>query len=218
MIRKIFGRWGMVWGLALGGLLLAGCQSEETQFTDLPGYGVTPGGAGTAAAPPAGGEQLRIGKGFALKVTFSDMPIPYQPMDVTVREDGKITLLQNHDFVAEGKTRGALAQEIHAFYVPNYYPTMTATVDFQRDGQFYYVGGEVKMPNRFVYLGPIHLLAAIRSAGDFSDFANKRSVILVRADGRKVTINCKKALDNPALDPEIYPGDNIHVPRRGPLW
>lgn len=217
MTRKIFGHWGIVCGLALGGFLLAGCQSEEHQFTELPGYGAPAGGAGAASGPPRT-ESLMILRGFAIRVTFSDMPIPLAPMDVTVREDGKITLLQNHDFVAEGKTRGALAQEIHAFYVPNYYPTMTVSVDFQREGQFYYVGGEVKQPNRFIYLGPIHLLAAIRSAGDFSDFANKRAVLLVRSDGRKVTINCNKALQDPTLDPEVFPGDNIHVPRRGPFW
>jgi polysaccharide export outer membrane protein len=146
------------------------------------------------------------------------MPTPLTPMDVTVREDGKVTLLQNHDFVASGKTRGALAQEIHTFYVPNYYPSMTVSVDFQVNSRFYYVGGEVKTPGRQVYLGPISLLGAIRSAGDFSDFARKRAVELTRADGRKSTINCSKAQQDPTLDPEIYPGDKILVPRRGPLW
>jgi protein involved in polysaccharide export with SLBB domain len=214
----MFGRWGIVCGLALGGLLLAGCKSEEHQFTELPGVGPQAGAVGMASGPPTGGESQTIKRNFAIRVTFSDMPVPLQPMDVTVREDGKITLLQNHDFVAEGKTRGALAQEIHAFYVPNYYPSMTVSVDFQRDAQFYYVGGEVKTPNRFIYLGPIHLLAAIRSAGDFSDFANKRSVLLTRTDGRKMTVNCRKALQDPTLDPEVFPGDNIYVPRRGPLW
>jgi protein involved in polysaccharide export with SLBB domain len=217
MICKLFGRGSLVFGLALSGWLLAGCQSEDHQFTELPGYGTMPGGTGTAGGPP-NPESLVIKKGFALRVTFSDLPVPMQPMDVTVREDGKITLLQNHDFVAEGKTRAALAQDIHTFYVPNYYPTMSVSVDFPVNSQFYIVGGEVKQPGRQVYIGPIHVVGAIKSAGDFSDFANKRNVKLTRSDGRKVTVNCNKALEDSALDPEVFPGDVIHVYRRGPFW
>jgi protein involved in polysaccharide export with SLBB domain len=206
----------MVYGLALCGWLLAGCQSEP-QFTELPGYGTPAGATGAATAPPTD-QAIVINKGTALRITFSDMPVPLPPSDVTVREDGKITLLQQHDFVAAGKTRGDLANEIHRFYVPNYYPTMTVMVDFQPNTQFYIVGGEVKQPGRQVYLGPIHVLGAIRSAGDFSDFANKRKVKLTRVDGRILTVNCKKALEDPTLDPQVFPGDNIHVPRRGPFW
>jgi hypothetical protein len=39
---------------------------------------------------------------------------------------------------------------------------------------------------------------------------------LTRFDGRTQTVNCVKALDKPSLDPEVYPGDKIHVPRR--IW
>jgi protein involved in polysaccharide export with SLBB domain len=220
MISKIFGRWGIVYGLALGGLLLAGCHSEEHQFTELPGFGIQEGAQtgppGTATKPLE--VQFHIRPNDSLRVTFSDMPIPLTPMDVTVREDGKITLLQNHDFAAAGKTRAELQKDIHGFYVPNYYPSMTVGVDFQSNSRFYYVGGEVKTPGRQIYLSPIRLLGAIRSAGDFSDFAKRRAVELTRADGHKVTVNCTKAQKDPTLDPEVYPGDNIYVPRRGPIW
>ena len=60
------------------------------------------------------------------------------------------------------------------------------------------------------------MLKAIASAGGFTDFANKKKVKLTRVDGRTQTVNCVKALDNPSLDLEVYPGDKIHVPRR--LW
>jgi protein involved in polysaccharide export with SLBB domain len=59
-------------------------------------------------------------------------------------------------------------------------------------------------------------LKVIASAGGFTDFANKKKVKLTRVDGRTQIVNCPKALDNPSLDPEVYPGDTIHVPRR--LW
>lgn len=218
-MSKLFGRWGVVCGLALCVWALAGCKSDQ-QFTELPGYGSssTMTGAGANPATPINAQSLIIRVGSALRVTFSEMPTPLPQMDVTVREDGKITLLQQHDFMAAGKTRAQLANDIHAFYVPNYYPTMTVSVDFQPNTQFYYVGGEVKAPGRQVYLGPIHVLGAIKSAGDFSDFANKRKVKLTRADGHILIVNCNKALEDPTLDPEVFPGDVVHVPRRGPLW
>jgi hypothetical protein len=41
-------------------------------------------------------------------------------------------------------------------------------------------------------------------------------VKLTRVNGRTQTVNCVKALENPSLDPEIYPGDKVYVPRR--IW
>jgi len=79
--------------------------------------------------------------------------------------------------------------------------------------QFFYVGGEVKVPQRQLYTGPITVLKAIQSCGDFTDFANKKQVSLVRNDGRTLTVNCVKAIKNPTLDLPVYPGDKIHVPR-----
>ena len=47
---------------------------------------------------------------------------------------------------------------------------------------------------------------AIASAGGFTDFANKKKVRLTRVDGRTQIVNCVKALENPSLDLEVYPG------------
>jgi hypothetical protein len=52
-----------------------------------------------------------------------------------------------------------------------------------------------------------------KNGGDFTDFAGKRKVKLYRVNGKVETIDCKKALENPKLDPEVLPGDKIHVPR-----
>ena len=58
------------------------------------------------------------------------------------------------------------------------------------------------------------VLKAIASAGGVTDFANKRNVKLIHADGRKKSINIKKAIDQPALDLQVYPDDKVIVPRR----
>ena len=52
-------------------------------------------------------------------------------------------------------------------------------------------------------------LGAIKAAGGFTDFANKKRVKLTRADGTTETVNCIKALEDPHLDLEVFPGDGI---------
>ena len=236
-VGKRLGYWGAVCGLLLGGLCLSGCrtQPQGQQFAEVPPdltatSGVSPATSSTspAAAPAAKPvavsaatsgsvpetEVLRVGD--SLTITFTDTPVPIPNFDEKIREDGTITLTLNKTFTAAGKSRGDLEKEIRACYVPNYYKYMTVTVKQQPDTRWYYVNGEVKMPNRQIYAGRITVLKAIASVGGFTDFANKKKVKLTRVDGRTQTVNCNKALENPSLDPEIYPGDTVHVPRR--LW
>ncbi len=159
-----------------------------------------------------------INPGDSLTITFSDLPYLQPAIQDRVKEDGTITLLQNETFTAAGKTRGELEKDIRKRYVPNFFKAMTVNVlpDVQR--QFYTVRGEVRAPGRQIYLSRLTVLKAIGSAGDFTDFARKGDVQLTRANGQIFHINAKKALANPTLDLEIYPGDSIYVPRRNPIW
>jgi protein involved in polysaccharide export with SLBB domain len=159
-------------------------------------------------------EVLRAGD--SLTITFTDLTVPMPPFEEKIREDGTITLPLNLTFKADGKTLGGLEKEIRARYVPDYFKQMTVTVKQQDSTRWYYVDGEVRLPNRQMYISRITVLKAIATAGGFTDFANKKKVKLTRLDGRTQIVNCPKALDNPSLDPEVYPGDKIHVPRR--LW
>jgi len=226
------GRWAVACGWLFMGLLLAGCHAgggsgSDPRFSELPG--VTPPAApetasSTAApapvAPPStsgnaeNAELLKIGD--ALSIVFSDLPYIQPPFDGPIRDDGTITLMQNQTFQAAGKTPGELEREIRARYVPNYFINMTVTVNHKEMTRFYFVGGEVKAPGREPYIGPITLLRAIETAGDFTDFAKRTRVQLSRAGStnKVITINCIKARQNPSLDVEIFPGDKIHVPRR----
>jgi polysaccharide biosynthesis/export protein VpsN len=169
-----------------------------------------------AAISGAGPEPEVFRVGDSLTVTFTDTPTLIPLFEEKIKEDGTITLTLNQVFKADGKTRGSLAKEIRDRYVPDYFKEMTVTVKQEASTRWYYVDGEVKAPNRQIYNSRITVLKAIASAGGFTDFANKKKVKLTRMDGRTQIVNCPKALDNPALDPELYPGDKIHVPRR--LW
>jgi polysaccharide export outer membrane protein len=176
----------------------------------------TPGATGTGRAPSIreidrGGFE-RINVGDSLMVVVGDTPQPVQPIEEHVSESGRITLLHNESFQAAGKKRTDLEKEIHDRYVPDYYKFITITVKILN--RFYFVDGEVKAPNRYIYEGNMTVLKAITSAGGFTDFASKRKVRVIRSDKRKETENCIKALDDPKLDLEIFPGDTVHVPRK----
>jgi protein involved in polysaccharide export with SLBB domain len=210
-VRKCVQHWVAGLILVCSGLLLTGCKTGSSQqYSDLPG---TTAAETTNAAPVppvvSGTDMFRPGD--TMTITFTDTPDTKAPMTQQVREDGTITLLENQTFVVTNKTRGPLEQEIRARYVPKIY--LRLTVSITPMSQFFYVGGEVKAPQRQLYTGPITVLKAIQSCGDFTDFANKKQVSLVRNDGRTLTVNCVKAIKNPTLDLPVYPGDKIHVPR-----
>jgi protein involved in polysaccharide export with SLBB domain len=235
-VGKGFRLWATVCVLVLGGLGLVGCRSQAPKQQS----GKVPSGTTTtsaASAAPAKGpvtapdskpvlvpavtsntgpepEVFRVGD--SLTITFMDTPTLIPSFEGRIKEDGTITLTLNQTFKADGKTRGDLEKDIRARYVPDYFKQMTVTVKQQENTRWFYINGEVRSPARQIYTSRITVLKAIASASGFTDFANKKKVKLTRLDGRTQTVNCVKALDNPRLDPEVYPGDTIHVPRR--LW
>jgi polysaccharide export outer membrane protein len=226
-VSWLAGRRAIVCSLLLVSALQMGCKTggSETQFVD-PGppagtqiASLNPGAATNAANSTITGESIdALHAGDMLTIEFSEMPVVYPAREERIKEDGTITLLEGKTFVAAGKTRGQLEHEIHDWYVPRFYLKMNVSIRQTKDTQFYYVRGEVRQPNRQVYISRIKLLQAIASAGDFTDFARKKDVLLTRADGTKVRINCVKARKDPSLNLEILPGDIIDVPRRNPFW
>jgi len=213
--RKSISGWGAVFGALLGLVLFAGCKmlSSDPDFPDVP---VKTASAGGADATPAisnkdnGAELIHVGD--SLTVIFSDLPTTQPQLQVQVDENGKITLIENQTFTAAGKTRAELEREIRVRYVPDKFKKMTVTIT--RPERLFYVGGEVKNPGRQSYIGPITVLKAIQSAGDFTDFAQRKRVKLTRLNGKSETINAFKAREHPELDLPVFPGDTIHVPRR----
>jgi protein involved in polysaccharide export with SLBB domain len=233
-VGQIWGRLCIASSLLLVGLLFAGCQTTggDAGFSEVPGIESTAQGGtspGSTAATPAvvpntvptattnlSAEIVKVGE--VLIITFGDLPenarVP--AFDQKVKDDGTITLIYNQPFQAAGKRTGDLEQEIRAFYVPKYFKNLTVTVR-QPAERFFYVDGEVKVGNKVPYTGPITVSKAIAAAGGFTDFANKRSIKLIRADGRSQKVNYNKALahpEQPELDPPVFPDDKIHVPRR----
>jgi protein involved in polysaccharide export with SLBB domain len=156
-------------------------------------------------------EVARFHVGETVSIIFSGIPDIVPQHDEQIKEDGNINLPLINTVKAVGKTAGQLQNEIHDLYVPKYYVRLTVTV--KPGDLIYYVRGEVKNPGRQLYVGETTVTKAITSAGDFTDYAS-HTVDLIRANGSVIQINVEKALEDPTLDPKIYPGDQVNVHRR----
>ncbi len=130
-----------------------------------------------------------------------------------VRNDGTINVHLLGSVAAAGKKFGHLEKELETAYIrSNFYKRVTVSV--KPSERFYTVGGQVNSPTRMLYLGQTTVLRAIASCGDFTEFANQRKVEIIRANGTREIMDCKKAREKPKeLDRPICPGDAIFVPR-----
>ena len=188
--------------LPLLALWLAGCKTDD--YSQVMAGPSDDGTNGLAAA--------RLHVGDDITVYLEGPPEPYTPHEEVINDDGTISLLDIGKIKAAGRTAGELEADIYNRYVPAYYTHATVTVKV--GDRVFYVRGEVKTPGRQIYVGEITLTKAITSAGDFTDFANRKNVVLTRADNRRFTLNCNKILDGKIPDPPVFPGDQIEVGRR----
>jgi len=212
---------GFVGGTVLlaSALLLCGCSTPTgggDTNTRAPRYTPPTGASQTAGAdysPHSSPDIIRVGDKLTIRLT--DIPNPPDPIDVRVREDGTVSLILGVQIQAAGKKAGELETEIHRQYVPKYFQRLTVNVKCEE--RVFYVDGEVRKPDRYIYTGEMTVLKAISTAGGFTEFAKKNRVEVTRANGGKpLVVDCVKALRNPKLDIPIYPGDRIFVHKR--IW
>ena len=200
MLRFIPHRWLLF--LPLLALLFAGCASPNNSAVMAP---PSPNYSGDPAV-------ARLHVGDTITVLLDGLPEIIVPHEEAIKEDGTINLDLIGRVKAAGQTAGELQDTIHNLYVPKYYTHVTVTV--KTGDRVFYVRGEVKSPGRQIYVGQITVTKAITSAGDFTDFANRKKVILTRANGQRFKLNCTTILDGETPDPQVYPGDQIEVTRR----
>jgi len=162
----------------------------------------------------AGGADV-LSPGDPITITFSgNSNAPNFPHEEIIAEDGTIEPpLLGMKVMAAEKRVGELRDELHSLYVPDYFKTLTVTI--QTEARFFFVGGSVRQPGQIPYLSEMTVLKAVQAAGDFNQFANHKKVELRRDDGGQVlVIDCKKARRDSKLDVPVYPGDIIYVPQR----
>jgi polysaccharide export outer membrane protein len=155
-----------------------------------------------------------IRTGDKLSISLLDIPevLQIHDKDFVVRGDGTVNLPQIGAVQAAGKKFAAFEQEVAKLYVEkDFYKKITVIV--KAGERFYTVDGEVKGPDRKLYIGDTTVVRAIASCGGFTDFANRRKVKIIRANGQTEIVDCRKAAENPKYDRPICPGDLIIVPR-----
>ena len=208
---KLFFRGSFTCALLFAGVLLTGCGSlsSDTPFgLDNPPPRATAGSPASSQNPDDVAARYRVGE--TVNVTFSGAPQPFDMHEETIKEDGTITLTWIGAVHAVGKTAGELQREIHDDYVPKYFTRLTVTV--KSGERIIYVAGEVRNPNRVAYLDGTTVTKAIQSAGGLTDFANHSKVWLTHSgSSKRIQVDYDKAVKNEAVDPPVYPDDQITV-------
>jgi polysaccharide export outer membrane protein len=136
---------------------------------------------------------------------------------VTVRPDGKISLPLVGDAQAAGLTAEELKnniQEALTEYVDA--PTVSVTV-LNTHSMKFFVQGEVVSPGPISLQSNYTIMQAIALAGGFTDWANKKKIIVYRREGDKeygIPINYDKIIsgEDPSQNIFIRRGDTILVP------
>ena len=197
-------------------LLTASCAMARGGEKAQPAEKPAPNAPGNEKSKPAekptpdapGNDVLNVGD--RVKVVYIDVQV--SPAELQIPESGELTLHLGHKFMFKGKRRDTLEQEIRNYYIDNgLYRNIGVTIEVP--ARPLSVGGEVRSPGNYPHTGPLTVLKAIDMAGGFTEYAKKRGVQILR-NGKTLTVNCIKALKDPAkYDMPVYPGDKINVPR-----
>ena len=165
--------------------------------------------------PPADRGNYQIGAGDQLDISvWKNAELSRQ---VTVRPDGMISLPLVNDVRAAGLTPMEL-RDLLAKKLSEYVPAAEVSVIVTRVRSYSIsVVGAVTKPGRFVLSSPTTVLEAIALAGGLTEFASRRSITVLRTEGKgattRVPFNYNTALAGEASENLLLrPGDVIVVP------
>jgi polysaccharide export outer membrane protein len=137
--------------------------------------------------------------------------------NVLVRMDGKISLPLIDDVQAAGYTarqlKEILTKKLKEF-IEN--PVVSVTVA-EANSYKVYVSGQVRTPGVYRLRSETTLLQIIPMAGGFTDWANRKKILIIRKENgkeKRTTVNYKKIVqgDNPESNIILRAGDTIIVP------
>ena len=101
-----------------------------------------------------------------------------------VRPDGKITMPLLGDVQAAGLTPDRLAAQLkQALSEYTRQPDVVVEV-VQVNSKSYTITGEINRPGKYPLVVQTHVFEAISAAGGFRDFANKKDIVIMRADSK----------------------------------
>ena len=142
---------------------------------------------------------------------------PDMTQDVTVMSDGRITFPLIGDVMAMGRTVTELKNDITEKlknYVSN--PEVTVIVRESRSRPIYVIG-MVNQPGTYQLESDMTVLQALSVAGGFTEWADKKYIMIVRREGGKELMyrfNYQEFISGKDLDQNIVllPNDTIVVP------
>ncbi|MDD4616428.1 MAG: polysaccharide biosynthesis/export family protein [Alphaproteobacteria bacterium] len=193
--------------LTLGMALLSACASKPVNYAPLSELRLP-----VLEARP----EYRIGLGDELEVKFFFAPELNDR--VTVRPDGKISLMFAQNIQAEGLTADELAQNIRVICAP-YVKQLDLVVTVRGfNSQKAYVGGEVAKPGSVPLSGNETIMQVLSGAGWMTTGAKTDKIVVVRRDQMKrekiylINVDELGRGINMAQNIVVQPGDLILVP------
>lgn len=190
--------------------------------TDVPAPpAAVPGNGGATIAPPpvpppaessiksVVAYRLQAGDALIVKITGPEQHVVEDQID----ERGNISLPHIADPVnIEGKTGSEVETFVQDLYINKKKIFRHCSVTVIVPGRFYTIAGEINRTGRYPISPGLTLIRAIAIAGDFTNWAKDKELVLTRR-GVRQTINYRELRDNQDLDIIIEPGDYIFVPR-----
>jgi protein involved in polysaccharide export with SLBB domain len=162
------------------------------------------GAPGTLAPPSPQEYRIAIGDKINIKLFYN----PDLNQEVTVRPDGKISLLLVHEVDAVGLTSSQLTEELTQSYAKHLQQPEIAVIVTSFAGQKVFVGGEVGGPGVKDLVGPTTLLQAVAMAGGFKDTARLDEVVVIRKDENNkpfiFAVDALKAMKGIDLSQDVY--------------
>jgi polysaccharide export outer membrane protein len=157
-------------------------------------------------------KDYRIGPEDVLEVWVFDQRDPSRI--VPVRPDGKISLPFVNDIVAAGRTtaelRDIITQGLTNFVTKPEVAVMVREINSRKVS----VQGDVRMPGYYEMEGDATVMWALSKAQGFTDFANRKDIIILRDHGKqRLKFNWDRVVDGDDPDVAVQPGDVIVVKR-----
>ena len=135
---------------------------------------------------------------------------------VAVRPDGKITRPLIGDVQAAGLTPERLTAQLREAYTQVRNPEITVEV-LQINSKKYSITGGVNRPGTYPLVVATKVFDALTLSGGFQEFANKKNVEILRADGTKLKFDWTHYTKHPGdaqskrENVDLLPGDTIIV-------
>jgi polysaccharide export outer membrane protein len=138
---------------------------------------------------------------------------------VPVRSDGMISLPLINDVQASGLTPLQLKESLTEKF-KNFIENPSVTVVVMEANSFkVFVTGQVRNPGVYRLRTETTLLQIISLAGDFTNEANPKKIVIIRREhgkDKRLDVNYNEIIDgvNPGLNYVLMPGDTVVIPLR----